>query len=386
MATSRSTADEVATSRAGEQGVRLQFGLLIHADGRVLLARAGAAQVDPFAFRRFRPSVRGTFARRFEFYFNPDFAGGVLVVQDAYVEAVLGPSLRIRAGKGKTPFGLERLHAASNLLFFSRAFPTAIAPNRDIGLQVSGDVVGGQVSYTLALMNGVADGESTARDTGRGKDVSGRLIVRPFSGLGATPLAGLGLAMALSAGRQLGPAALPTFRTASLERTFFAYEDASADGVRRRYSPQVFYYHKSFGGFAEWVHSTTPIRKESVRREIGHGAWQIAGSVVLSGESATDAGAGIRPRRGFDLRKRSFGALQVSARYHALDVENRALAFALAAPNVTRKADAWTVGVNWYLTQHLRYTLNVERTIFHGHSEGSQIGETALVARTQVNF
>jgi phosphate-selective porin OprO/OprP len=385
IATSPSIPHELVASPSADRNFRLQFGLLVHADGRLVLAKAGSGRVNPFAFRRIRPSVRGTFARRFEFYFNPDFAGGTLVVQDAYVDAVFGRSLRIRAGKGKTPFGLERLHAASNILFFSRALPTALAPNRDIGVQILGDLAGGRVSYIAALMQGVADGESVARDRGRGKDVSGRLIVRPFSGLESTPLTGLGLAIAISTGRQSGPSALPTFRTTSLERPFFAYEGAGADGVRRRYSPQVFYYHKSFGGFAEWVHTTTPIRKEPVRTDIGHSAWQIAGSIVLSGESATDAGAGVQPRHSFDLRKRTFGAFQISARYHALAVDHRALTFGLAA-GVARRADAWTVGANWYLTQHLRYTLNFERTVLDDHSAGSRPAEKAFVARTQVNF
>ena len=56
-------------------------------------------------------------ARRFEFYLNPDFAGGTLVVQDAYLDTIFSPAFRIRAGKGKTPFGFERLHSASNMLF-----------------------------------------------------------------------------------------------------------------------------------------------------------------------------------------------------------------------------------------------------------------------------
>ena len=87
-------------------------------------------QVRLVALRRLRPYLRGRFSKRFEFYFNPDFAGGTLVVQDAYVDTIFSPAFRIRAGKGKTPFGLERLHSASNLLFFNRALPTALVPNR----------------------------------------------------------------------------------------------------------------------------------------------------------------------------------------------------------------------------------------------------------------
>src|SRR5262245_23511145 len=174
---------------------RLQVGLLVHADCRFAAEDGDQQVIDTFAFRRLRPYLRGRFSRRFEFYFNPDFAGGTLVVQDAYVDTVFSPAFRIRAGKGKTPFGLERLHSASNLLFFNRAMPTALVPNRDLGLQVLGDISGGLFSYLAGVMNGVPDGGSADVDTSDGKDVSARFIVRPFSKLATNPLKGLGLAV-----------------------------------------------------------------------------------------------------------------------------------------------------------------------------------------------
>src|SRR5215204_2947326 len=79
---------------------RLQVGGLVHADGRFALGTEAetAAVTDTFLIRRIRPYLRGRFARNFEFYVNPDFAGGVVVLQDAYVDTVFAPSFRIRAG------------------------------------------------------------------------------------------------------------------------------------------------------------------------------------------------------------------------------------------------------------------------------------------------
>jgi phosphate-selective porin OprO/OprP len=365
---------------------RLQIGLLIHADGRFAVDDSSQQVVDTFAFRRLRPYLRGRFSQRFEFYFNPDFAGGMLVVQDAYVDTIFTPAFRIRAGKGKTPFGLERLHSGSNLLFFNRALPTALVPNRDLGIQVLGDISGGVVSYLAGVMNGVPDGGSADLDTSDGKDVSSRFIVRPFTKITTSPLRGLGLAISGSNGRQTGVGALPAFRTQSLEQPYFSYNGASADGVRRRYSPQAFYYYKAFGGFAEYVHTKTPIRKGLVREEIAHNAWQVAGSFVLTGETATDAGVGVRPRANFDFGNGNFGAFQIAARYHTLEVDERALTLGLASADVSRKAEAWTVGLNWYLTGNFRYTFNFERTVFDDDPGGPRKAENALVFRTQVNF
>src|SRR4029077_7261079 len=123
----------------------------------------------------------------------------------------------IRAGKGKTPFGLERLHSASNLLFFERAAPTLLVPERDIGIQVLGDISGGVVSYLAGVMNGVPDGGSADVDTNESKDLSGRFIVRPFNKIEKSPLKSLYFAISGSTGRQTGAAALPTFRTQSIQ-------------------------------------------------------------------------------------------------------------------------------------------------------------------------
>src|SRR6185503_515444 len=152
---------------------RLQIGALVHADGRFALgSNADTAGVtDTFVIRRLRPYLRGRFARNFEFYINPDFAGGTLVLQDAYVDTVFSPAFRIRLGKTKTPFGLERLQPASNLLFSERALPTTIVPNRDVGVGVLGDLSGGLVSYQAEVVNGVADGASGDVDTNDGKDL-----------------------------------------------------------------------------------------------------------------------------------------------------------------------------------------------------------------------
>ena len=365
---------------------RLQIGALVHADGRFAAGDDAEAVTDTFVIRRLRPYIRGRFAQRFEFYVNPDFAGGTLVVQDAYVDTVFSPAFRIRAGKAKTPFGLERLHSASNLLFFERALPTALVPNRDVGIQVLGDVSGGLVSYLAGVVNGVTDGSSGDVDASDSKDVAGRILIRPFTKNAESPLRGLSLGLAGTRGRQTGAAALPSYRTVSLQQPFFSYSGAVADGVRTRFSPQLSYYYKSFGGLAEYVHSELPVRKAAVVGDIGHDSWQIAASWVITGEAATDAAAGVRPRANFDFGAGHLGAFQIAARYHALKIDGRAFDLNLAAAGASREAEAWTVGLNWYLTPNFRYVVNFERTVFDSDAEGARRPENAVVFRTQVNF
>jgi phosphate-selective porin OprO and OprP len=376
---------------SGNGDFRLQLGVLAHVDGRFALADDNEQYVNAFTVRRLRPYLRGRLGRHFEFYINPDFSGGTLVVQDAYVDTILLPAFRIRAGKGKTPFGFERLHSASNMLFLERGTPTALVPNRDIGFQVLGDLYGGTVSYLAGVMNGIADGASSDTETNDGKDVAGRAVVRPFNKRPPTsPWRGLGLGIAGSRGDATGAAALPALRTQTLQQPFWSYvagpTPTVADGVRTRYSPCAWYISGPFAGWTEYVHTEVPVRRVDAIEEISHDAWQVAGSWVLTGEAATDAGAGVRPRNNFDFGRGHWGAFQVAARFHALKIDEDAVTLGFATPGSSRKTDAWTLGLRWYVTGNLWYTVNFERTVFDDDANGPRRAENGLAFRTQFYF
>ena len=367
---------------------RLQIGALVHADGRFALGSEAetVAVTDTFLIRRLRPYLRGRFAKNFEFYINPDFAGGLVTLQDAYVDTIFSPAFRIRLGKGKTPFGLERLQPASNILFLERALPTSIVPNRDVGVDVLGDISGGVVSYQAGVVNGVADGGSGDVDNNDGKDLAGRLAVRPFVRHQSSPFRGLTAGIAGTWGHQEGSGALPTLRTASLLQAYFSYAGAIADGARSRYSPHLSYYNQAFAGIVEYVHTGTAVRKGDVAGDIALDSWQVAGSWMLTGEAATDGTTAVRPRANFDFGAGHLGAFQVVARYHALKVDDRAFTLGFATAGSSGKADAWTVGLNWYLTPNFKYVANFERTVFDGDADGPRKPENALVVRGQVSF
>src|SRR5690606_17048550 len=145
-------------------------------------------------------------------------------------------------------------------------------------------------------------------------------------------------------------------------------------------SPQVFYYYKRFGGFADYVRSTQPIRRGNVTADVAHEAWQVAASWVLTGENATERG--VRPRSNFDFGGGNTGAVQVAVRYHTLSLSEDAIALGLAAPGASRMAEACTVGVNWYLNPFFKYVFNFERTVFVDVVAGARPTENALVFRT----
>jgi phosphate-selective porin OprO/OprP len=94
----------------------------------------------------------------------------------------------------------------------------------------------------------------------------------------------------------------------------------------------------------------------------------------------------VRPRSNFNFGGGQIGALQIAARYHALEIDEAAITLGFAAPGASRKAEAWTVGLNWFLTPNLKYVFNYERTVFDGDADGARKAEDALVFRSQINF
>src|SRR4051794_28800558 len=152
----------------------------------------------------------------------PDFGQGTTVLQDAYMEARFNPAFRVRAGKFKPPVGLERLQSGADLLFVERALPTNLVPNRDLGVQISGDFAGGITSYQVGVFNGVLDGGSGEGDTNDDKVAAARLFFQPFV-TGTGPFKNLGFGIAGSSGNQSGTATapgLPSYRSPGQQTVF----------------------------------------------------------------------------------------------------------------------------------------------------------------------
>jgi len=362
---------------------RIQFGAVAQTDGRFSVDDP-LPITNTFTIRKARPIISGRVGRYFDFRLMPDFGSGSPVVLDAYVDTRFSPAFRLRVGKDKTPVGYELLIGDANLLFPERTLTSGLVPNRDVGFQAQGDLAGQRVSYSAGIFNGVPDGitSSTDVDTNGGKDVAGRVVVQPFRTAAPTAAGGLGFHVGGSAGKQRGP--LPSYRT-SIGQSYFAYATgATANGTRTRVAPAVFYYVGSFGAFGEYIRSTQHVARAGVTREVSNEGWGVTASYLLTGEAAS-AGT-IRPRRSFDPPTRQWGAVQLLARYSQLEVDADVFANGLAAAGASRKADAFTLGVNWYPTSFIKWYATYERTVFDGDADGPRPAENAVLFRAQLAF
>jgi phosphate-selective porin OprO/OprP len=398
---------------AGASGITVQtansnFVLKIRgyaqADGRFFPDNPSPGNLrDTFLLRRVRPIFDGTFYDKYDYRLMFDFGQGSVsgssvnntgLLQDAYVNARLWPEFQIQVGKFKEPVGLERLQSGRNLLFVERGLPTLLVPNRDVGVQLQGELWGGKISYAAGVFNGVADGGNNDFDTDREKDVAARIFARPFKDGDVSALRGLGFGLAGTVGNHEG-----ALRSASVtgSDTFFGYRtgvgtnaataNVVADGRQWRLSPQLYYYWGPFGLFAEYVVSDVTARRDegfSTTSRLRRSAWQVAASYFLTGEdNGWDA---VKVRKPFNLSDGRWGAWELAARIGQLDIDDAAFPVfanpATAASGVTE----WAVALNWHLNSNLKINLNYSQADFDGGNSNPVLQEGLKTIFTRVQF
>jgi phosphate-selective porin OprO and OprP len=364
---------------------RLQFRAYLQLDGRFFPGDDRTLALDTFLLRRARPIVSGTIAKYFDFVIMPDFGVGAATLFDAYVEFRYSPKARVRLGKFKSPVGLERLQGAMTTAFMERAFPTAVVPNRDVGIQLHGDLAGGVVSYAVGVFDGAPDGGSVDLDLNDGKDVAGRIFLSPFK-RGHSALKDLGFGIAGTWGKQSGP--LAAYRSGGQVSILTLVAGITADGTRKRYSPQVSFYSGPFGLMAEYAQSESRVLRASTgdHADLTARAWQTTATLTLTGDAASYAG--VRPRKPFDPPHGQWGAFELAARVNGLEIRSSAVSEGLVDPTRSaRKAFAWAVGLNWYLNRNVKQVFDYERTTFTGGAAaGNRPAENAVFVRTQLSF
>jgi len=380
--------------RSADGNYRLRVTGYFQADGRFYLSDAADFGTDNLLVRRARPIIQGTVGKYFDFRIMPDFGQGQPTIYEAYLEARILPALAIRAGKYKPPVGLERLQSATDLRFVERGFPTNLVPNRDVGLMVSGELGRGSVQYAAAVVDGVTDLGFGDTDVNDAKEVAGRLFVVPFASRGARAPVDLGFGVSGTLGNERGTVAAPL--TSSLrtpgQLTFFRYRTGTTaaaavleDGRRARVAPQAYLYSGTVGLLGEYTIARHNVRRDTLAREFSHRAFQIAGSIMLTGERASFGS--LTPKTPFDPTKGMWGALELTARYQETWVDQTLFPIFADPAASAQKARAWTLGLNWHLARNVKVMADFERTVFAGGAaNGNRPAERLFITRFQTAF
>ena len=399
--------------------IKLRGNLAV--DGRFFFDQNTPSTADTFLLRRARPYIECTVGSIYDFRFMPDFGAGRAIVQDAFVNARFKPWFGVQAGKFKGPVGLERLQPDQYNRFMELGFPSGLLPNRDLGVQIAGTVLGGALSYSAGIFDGTNDGASTDANTtadldNDGKrDLEGRVFALPFANSDTFALRGLGVGLGASYVNSTGVATssatavtttslLPGYKTPA-QQSLFSYrgdtastptlnEATVADGVRRRLTPQVYYYLGPVGLLGEYAEVTQQLRRQidatTVRHAtLQHSAWQVSASWFLTGEEA--AYASYTPRSTFQPGKAGTGAWELVGRYQSISFDPAAFAGGSASfanrTSSVQGARAVGLGLNWYLNQNFKWQLNYELTRYDGGATvGDRPDERAALTRFSLVF
>jgi phosphate-selective porin OprO/OprP len=400
--------------RSADSNFVVRLRGLLQLDSRWYVDDGGIKDNDGFVLRRARPILEGTVFRDFDFRITPEFGGTSPTLRDAWLNYTYRNEVQLTVGKMKSPGGLERWQSVANLPFIERSLVANLWPIREVGILAHGELWAnrdeagsrlaspGLFDYALGAFNGTGDDRSSPNlDADGDTSVAGRLFAHPFLRSGIRSLELLGVGVAGTYENTEGLQALPADGGYDTEgqQEFFAYltgtgltpatANVIADGVHWRLGPQAYWYYGPFGLHGEYGISSQALRRDDgavTRDRLSHQAWTITGSWLVTGENATFKV--VAPKRQFDPKGGGFGALQLVARYSVLDIDNDAFPnFADPTESATR-ANAWTVGVNWYLNRHVRASLNFTQTDFTGGNAGpvTRQNENAFFTSARLSF
>lgn len=383
------SAEKGLSVKSADGNLDVKLRGLVQADGRFHLDDGEQPQNDGFLFRRIRPTLEGSWGPLIGFRLTPEFAGDNASIVDAYLDLKFDPRATVRIGKVKGPIGLERLQSGGALGFVERGFPTELAPNRDIGVQLQGTLAGGTLNYVAGVYNGAVDGrDATTTNPDDDFEYAARLFAEPWKN-SANALSGLGFGIAASTGDKSGSGNnfLPRYRTPG-QVQFFGYRGTiSADGNHTRLSPQAYWYAGRFGALAEWISSEQEVvAADGTRDALRHRAWQFTTGVVLTGEDASHRG--VKPNRPFAPGEGGWGAFELMGRYGQLDVDDDAFPVFADPEAAASRARAWTLGLNWYLTSNFKLVANYTHASFDGGAAdgADREDEKTFFTRAQFQF
>ena len=394
--------------------VGLEHGRLsvTSADGAFSLALRGTVQFDAgyFAqgrnppgvdlnsgtnFRRAQLGFLGTLWRDWAYNFTYDFGGNGVeqrgYLYRAYIEYDGLRPVGIRAGAFSAYDSIEDATGGANLALMER--PTAVTIARSIagGSGREGVEVFAQSErylVSLALTGGkTTDAASFDEQQGLVGRVAWLALDRDDAKwllnadathvlrLGdAAPGSSLANMVELSAGPELSVDASRTVDTGLLDARHvseFGMESALELG-------RLF-------GQAGWFH--TSIARRSVAPDPNFQGWYAMATWSLSGETrpydpVTASFHGLMPDA--PLGKDGFGAWELAARYSKMDLDYQP---GMAGGVAGGKQAVWSVGLNWYPNQRIRFLLDYDNIrVRHGNAPGLDISADAIGLRSQIAF
>ena len=325
-----------------------------------------------FYIRRARLCVSGTLYKYFDFKVESEFGKGTSGrLNDGYLNVRYFPQCQLKMGQYKQPFSLEELTSDNWIDFVERSLANKLVPSRDAGVMLHGDLFKGMINYGVALCNGYRTNQS--QDTDDHKDVVARVVFSPFIKWDNPYLRGLHIGGSFTYGEQESDSDewwnKGEFKTAAGTRYLEFDDDVVHDGDRSRYGTELSWFLGPFSLKGEWMGlRLDDLYLGNQKEDFNADAGYISLSYFITGEQQPfkkGITGRVIPKNNFEPEKKTWGAWQVVARYGFLDGEKDIFRRGFANPRkYTDRAEAYTLGVNWYFNDMVRMMFNYVRTEF----------------------
>lgn len=344
--------------------------------GRTKFLDSGSPVNDEFNIERARLSANmnllkyGSFRIQTELsntgLFEGDSLGGAdwdaITLKDAYFELHRIQVTRLRAGQFKVPFTFENLQSAKHIDFAERSIASngIRRPSRDIGVMLHGRFHNDLIDYQVAVVNGA--GENTSDDNSA-KDLAARLVFGPFRNAENDLLSGLNLGVSGTVGNQDKDFSEVSLKTVAGTKYVTFAPATIHKGDRSRLGAELIWLMGPASVKAEWMHEWLDnFQMGRLKKDAYSYGWYASGSYLLTGEKKTLGR--IVPKRPFSFSKKTWGAWELAARYSVFRADSDL--FKLGMAFGAERAEAFTLGLNWYPKEYLRVTVNYEHTDFDG--------------------
>ena len=329
--------------RSADGDFTMQFGGRVQFDWRSYTGTA--TPPSSFVLRRARLEAEGQLFKHYEYKVQADFTDDDALLRDGYLNINYKKPFQVRFGQFKAPFSQEGLQPSKYIDFVERSSVNNLTPGRSPGLMFHGDLAGGTFQYYAGAFNGLGELRNNTSSTPEGYL---RLRFTPFRTQGPAILKNCSFGGAFAQGRHTDGISFRG-RTASRSVTFF--EPVTVNGKIVRSNAEFWWRFKNFSLRGEYDQT------HQHRQNLGPGGTNLSGVIskgyslqatyLLTGEKKT--ARGITPTSAFLGSPGGPGAWELAFRYENLQMDD-----AISG----NRAEAFTFGVNWWLTRFVRYQSN----------------------------
>lgn len=330
--------------------------------------------------RRIRTEFNGRLNTSTTYRVNVEYAEGNVRLLDGHVDLAFSKQWSFRAGKFKFPLGLELLQTPTNLVQSEFGITTLLVPNRDNGVQLTGQFDWG--SLQLAVMDGAQDAGQLDSDTDASRATVGRVMLRPFGtpniqfGLGASTEQRTGGSMA-----KIQPRYRPNILVYTTGTT--AATNATPDGLFTRLAPQFYWMAGPLGIIGETVVSEQTLKLGTVSSGLRHVGSQVSLQYYVTGESASYGT--VNPLVPFVPESDQWGAWQLTARWQSAAFDESAFSRGLVSSVSAQSYQSVSLGVNWLWNESVKWLLTAERVESNSYANDKK-EVTYVDLRLQVKY